>query len=751
MLRYRSSGGFVIEPQPIDAAKVPAVPDAISIELSGKNLDFKDWNLRCDPFIEVKARQQGRSDKWVTIHRSPVQKKTRDPKWPAFSISSALVGGVDTVFRIVVWDFDSDGGHDLIGVAETTLRNLSLGPFVMPIIHPTKKARAGYRSSGALNLDKVTPVAAASLPPVPPAMRLTFSGKKLDRKDSIRRGGAADPMYEIRRIFEGSDETALIYRSEVCSKTLAPVWQPVDLSLQQFGDADTPFLVRVIDSDPQDGLHDLIGQFVTTLREWMFGPYAHALIHPDKAGRVGYESSGGFYIDVVQPLPASPLPAPPAFVSLSIEADNWDTSYDSPFLEAWALSNTIGPILVHRSEYGASKSGCRFAPVTFDVAAIGGLDTLLAFKLNWMNEKKGKVSLVGGSHATLREFIASREPTFLPQINPKKKKRVPKYTSSATLKVTVVPVDQSHLPRFRPATAYKLTCTVVDSKKSAGSVGVYASPIGVRDKRLVKLFESSYGTNSFEVLLPFEAAGGLDQHIGFTHRRGRFEVTLRELAFAANQFYFRKDKKGRKKPFKRCYAGMLNIVSVEPILYHVAAWTMQVECIRLDWKSATSVTPNPFLQVLAPQPPSSPMPYMLVHTSEVISQSRDITLAPFAIDVRLAGGMDTPLLFRLLSKDPTGDSLIGEFEASLRSFILYKERGLTHPLKAQLYVFLGAVNFDESFAPPYSFELTFYPSKLYCSITNYKDSGRLVVKQYAPVPSQTSLPPPFSLELMQRL
>jgi Ca2+-dependent lipid-binding protein len=111
MLRYRSSGGFVFEPKPIDAAKVPIVPENISVEFTGSDLDFKDLNLKSDSFIEVKARTATpKGDKWFTIHRSPVQPKTRNPKWPAFGISAALVGGIDSIFKILVWDFDSDGG-----------------------------------------------------------------------------------------------------------------------------------------------------------------------------------------------------------------------------------------------------------------------------------------------------------------------------------------------------------------------------------------------------------------------------------------------------------------------------------------------------------------------------------------------------------------------------------------------------------------------------------------------------------------
>lgn len=53
--------------------------------------------------------------------------------------------------------------------------------------------------------------------------------------------------------------------------------------------------------------HDLIGSFSTTYREWTFGPVSHALVHPEKAGRIGYSSSGAFSIDKTEGLEVSQI------------------------------------------------------------------------------------------------------------------------------------------------------------------------------------------------------------------------------------------------------------------------------------------------------------------------------------------------------------------------------------------------------------------------------------------------------------
>jgi hypothetical protein len=194
-----------------------------------------------------------------------------------------------------------------------------------------------------------------------------------------------------------------------------------------------------------------------------------------------------------------------------------------------------------------------------------------------------------------------------------------------------------------------------------------------------------YGKSTIDLIVPFEAVGSLDGGLEFNHRCGKVFVSLRELAFSANQFYLRKDKAGRKKPFKRRHAGLLQIVDVKPLVQHITSWNLALEFEQLDWKSATSVIPNPFLQILAPLPQGSLSPYELLYLSEAAQQTTDVALAPFAINVARAGGMDSDLLVRALSRDGAAASLIGEYTMTLRSMVFGRYGFLVHPIKRNTY------------------------------------------------------------------
>jgi hypothetical protein len=120
-LGYSSSGGFVVQSvEPIDAAKVKVFPPAYTFSVKGVKLDKKDGILsggKSDPFFVVKGRSVG-FDKDVTLHRSEAVKGTLDPEWNSFSLSVNQVGGLDSPFTVIVYDWDADGGHGIFTVDE---------------------------------------------------------------------------------------------------------------------------------------------------------------------------------------------------------------------------------------------------------------------------------------------------------------------------------------------------------------------------------------------------------------------------------------------------------------------------------------------------------------------------------------------------------------------------------------------------------------------------------------------------------
>jgi Ca2+-dependent lipid-binding protein len=75
------------------------------------------------------------------MYRSELIKKNLNPEWAPFVLSTLAVGGIDTLFTINCYDWDKDGGHDLIGTLTTTLRDLTFGPTAIALINPSKVGR----------------------------------------------------------------------------------------------------------------------------------------------------------------------------------------------------------------------------------------------------------------------------------------------------------------------------------------------------------------------------------------------------------------------------------------------------------------------------------------------------------------------------------------------------------------------------------------------------------------------------------
>lgn len=97
--------------------------------------------MQCvDPFIEVTVKPAGYPFP-IKLHRSAVQKKNLNPTWEPFALGVADVGGLDGEFTITCFDWDKDGGHDLIGTVTTTLREFSLGPVTLALVNPSKVGR----------------------------------------------------------------------------------------------------------------------------------------------------------------------------------------------------------------------------------------------------------------------------------------------------------------------------------------------------------------------------------------------------------------------------------------------------------------------------------------------------------------------------------------------------------------------------------------------------------------------------------
>lgn len=104
------------------------------------------------------------------------------------------------------------------------------------------------------------PIGAITPKPCPPAIRVGVSALKLESKDPGPTG-KSDPFFEVRyrpdpnnprdpnNTPQNLQKDILLYRSEVCMKTLSPKWNDFELDLEIVGGLDRPFTVSVFDWD----------------------------------------------------------------------------------------------------------------------------------------------------------------------------------------------------------------------------------------------------------------------------------------------------------------------------------------------------------------------------------------------------------------------------------------------------------------------------------------------------------------------
>ncbi|KAL5262400.1 hypothetical protein ACHWQZ_G007949 [Mnemiopsis leidyi] len=123
---------------------------------------------------------------------------------------------------------------------------------------------------------------------------LKFEGMGLDKKDFF---GKSDPFYELGK--QNPDGTfTTVYRSETIEATLSPRWRQHEINVKRLcgGQAEQPILFSCYDHD-DDGSHDFIGYFITTLAQLRDRANASTtvfeLINPKKAKKKkDYVNSG---------------------------------------------------------------------------------------------------------------------------------------------------------------------------------------------------------------------------------------------------------------------------------------------------------------------------------------------------------------------------------------------------------------------------------------------------------------------------
>ena len=80
-----------------------------------------------------------------------VIKNTLSPFWPPFELKANLFGNENKRIRVSCYDWDADGGHDLIGVFHTSLSELQSGKKLhWDLINEKKTKKKSYKNSGVI-------------------------------------------------------------------------------------------------------------------------------------------------------------------------------------------------------------------------------------------------------------------------------------------------------------------------------------------------------------------------------------------------------------------------------------------------------------------------------------------------------------------------------------------------------------------------------------------------------------------------
>ena len=144
------------------------VHSAYSVRFAGKGLAKKDYGGlgKSDPFfllIEGHAPLDGRgkAPKSTPLHKSNILQDNSNPVWENFTLDVGRCGGPDGKIRIEVYDFDSDGSHDLIGIVNLTARELTMSKTTpeLALVDPKHKTKA----VGVLQILEFTPTPTAIL------------------------------------------------------------------------------------------------------------------------------------------------------------------------------------------------------------------------------------------------------------------------------------------------------------------------------------------------------------------------------------------------------------------------------------------------------------------------------------------------------------------------------------------------------------------------------------------------------------
>ncbi|XP_059361515.1 copine-8-like [Carassius carassius] len=147
----KKCGTIIVKSEELSNSK-----ESATMQFCGNKLDKKDFFGKSDPFLVFNRTNE---DGTFTIcHKTEVVKCNLNPVWQAFTIPVRALcnGDYDRTIKVEVYDWNQDGGHELIGEFSTSYRELKRGQSefnVYEVINPKKKAKKkNYHNSGTVTL-----------------------------------------------------------------------------------------------------------------------------------------------------------------------------------------------------------------------------------------------------------------------------------------------------------------------------------------------------------------------------------------------------------------------------------------------------------------------------------------------------------------------------------------------------------------------------------------------------------------------
>jgi len=129
---------------------------SVKFKLSATHLDKKDFLGKSDPYVVIHRGDESGTN-FAQVHKTEYLKQTLDPVWAEFTIPMGLLCGNNPNLPLMFecWDWDRDGGHDLIGIFKTTLNELKTKKEYELIEPKLQKKKKNYTNSGKLQIREI--------------------------------------------------------------------------------------------------------------------------------------------------------------------------------------------------------------------------------------------------------------------------------------------------------------------------------------------------------------------------------------------------------------------------------------------------------------------------------------------------------------------------------------------------------------------------------------------------------------------